>query len=542
MDSENLENFLFSMNEEGGDIFHHAADDHFDDKFIYFVNRIKSDPMKMKTLLLQKDANGDIPFHVIVKNRQLRIIKAILDTNAGSEISDSLYMSENNEGANIFHHAADDFCNDDVFILLLDFIGSDTMKIKTFLLKKDNDGCTPFDLVVKKRLLNKLKAVLNTNAGSEILEHAIVNENAEGRNIFHHAADIYRNDGMLIHLVHFVKSDLTKVKNLLLKKDVNGDTPVDLVIKRRQLNILKAILDTSEGPEILDSVVSSENTKGRNIFHCVAEDYGNDDMFIHLMDFVKKDTMKMNTVLLKRDINGDTPLDLIVKEGHVNMLKAVLDTTESPEILDKVLSNENAESRNLFYYAADDYDNENVFICLLNFTSSDSVKLKTLLLKKDIYHDTPLDVIVKKRLLNKLKAVLNTSLGLEILDSVSVDENEGRNVFHHAADAYCNDGMLIYLLDFMKSEPAKLKTYLHKEDVNGDTPFDVVVKNGQVNVMKAALDSSVGLAILKNALANENLQDRKIFHNAVNGHYDNDVLVYLGKFFGISLHKTLINT
>lgn len=381
--------------------------------------------------------------------------------------------------------------------LIVEKLKSNETEFKILLETKDSDGRTPLFLAIEYGRLDNLKILINTCKEYKILCNVLMEENCN-ENMLHVAVEENCVDDVLNYILDLLKNEPEKLKALLLKRSDKDDTPLSKATMNRQSNKLKAMLDVCHSHKILDNVFAAENRWGENVFHQAAGKYCHDKVFIHILDLLKSNPEKLKALLVKRSKNDDTPLDLAAIYGQSVKLKSMLDVCHELKILDSVFANENEKGESLLHLAVDGYWEDDIFIYLLNLLKCEPKNLENLLLKKD---DDCTYLFLNRASCyaqwNKLKAMLDVCHDFNILDCILTNENRrGESLFHQAVREFWEDNVFIYLVDFFKNKPEKLKSILLKKNHCGYSPVDLPLVYHQSNkleiMMKACQISESG--------------------------------------------------
>lgn len=456
---------------------------------------------------------------VAVNNRDIENVKKVLEQCGKND-------TRLHEGKNIVHYATE-CCEVGFFVSFLNLLKSDDLMF--LILKTDDWGRTAFDLAMEKGQFDKFKVMLELLDDLNIPRDSVLwDSNEIGDNILHRAVKSCSED-FFVCLLELLKSEPDKLKTIIFKQKYKGFTPIDLTMKYNQLNKFKIMSKLLDDLNISKEIVFWEGNKsGKNILHRAAKLNCDKGFYVHLLNSIKSEPEKLKTVLFKKDNRGFTPFDIIVQHNEFEIFKTMLEFLEDSHISkDVLLWNENLNDENILHHAAGSNFDKDFYIYLTNLLKSEPEKLKSVILKKNNYDQTPVDMIVINSNLENFKIILELIDDLQISQDIVFWNENGSNILHNVARSDVDVDFFIHLMNLLKNNPDKLKIQLTKKDYDGNTPVDLMSSFNQLKNFKILLKYLDDLQItIDNIVWNENENSDNILHHAAGSYVDEEFLIY----------------
>lgn len=403
---------------------------------------------------------------------------------------------------------------------------------------------------VIEKLDGKLIHVVLKNKWRRLAEFLIENGvnlnyiDKKGRSALHLASAL-QNYGNVKEEQNITKMILEKIENtpkkleLILKKDINNDTPLSIAMENDKFDSVKAIINVSDDNGILVDLLKIENRYSNNIFHFATNNHHYEELTF-LLSYLQKYLDVLKELLQKKNKVGDTPISIAEKNGILEHVKTLVNASDELQILEGVLLNENMDGYNILHLSATRKDDK-IFNFILSYFKSHSKIIKLLLQKRNKKNDTPLFVTVEYAMLCNVKFIINICEKLKILDEeLKTKNHNGYNILHEAAVNHDRQ-VLIFLMDYLNNDPKLLKLLLQHKNNEGDTPLSIAVRNGGLQNVKATINKCDEFQILQGILKNENLHGNNILHKVAKNNENELSIFVLNQFENHSdILKTLL--
>lgn len=512
-ENEILEDELVKKNGDKWNIMHFSVCNDDSSVLSYVLDQFEDYSNILKSLLKMKNAGGLVPLLTAAERGNIHNIKLIIHTYKNSNILTNEFKQEIYKTRNIIHCAA---CNKncDVLIFLLNEINKNDETLKSLFEEQNESGDTPLMVAVKSGTMCNVvtiiekcyefdipmnKLTINTKNGSNILHYAILNQNCD---FFKLSMNIILTENNIV------------LSKMLQQKNELGLTPLLIAAMREKNNKLKIIFESYYSQlRIINCMLESVSEIGFNVMH-YSVILKKSDVFEYLLSQFKKYPEKLKLLLTKKSVDGDIPLFVAARCTEMDVLRLMFETYRKLNILKIGLVNVNIFGDNIIHCGILN-EQRIAFQYLLSELKKDLNTLKLLFHCTNYIHETPLNLAVKNKDINKIKSIFVECGNFFILKmELENASSDTRNIIFHALSNE-NSEILRYVLKEFMSNPNDLILLLMKTDLNIDTPLLAAAKLGNIQNMEIIIQTYEMLNILENELSKENERNWNTIHCAV---------------------------
>ncbi|KYW90910.1 ankyrin repeat domain-containing protein [Ehrlichia ruminantium] len=269
--------------------------------------------------------------------------------------------------------------------------------------------------------------------GLNLLMLAIKNEKLESvKSLIKNKCDVSKYNGdntfTALHMLPFVEnqefavsvakeiltSGSKKNQDILSKQDVNGNTPLHLMISSGRSDLCNTVMKRVSNQD-LTKVSGIQNSEGNNLLH-VAVEQGNADILSDILQLTNKSS-RSNVVNAKNG-EGNTPLHVAAKENKYDILKIMLKSLPNKSSVSNAFNVQDSQGQNLLHIAAERGDSR---LFARGLRSMDSGSLTKALNARDSNGNTPVHLALAAGI-KEVKSVI----GLCNQETLLVPNNEGK--------------------------------------------------------------------------------------------------------------------
>ena len=410
-----------------------------------------------------QEVHGNTPLHIVSRNGELECVKLIVKT---STVGVDPNLTNRNKQTAL--HVACEYGHRNIAEYLL-------TKAECNPNIQEVHRNTPLHLASRNGHLGCVKLIIETST-------VRVDPNLTNRNkqTALHIACEYGHRNLAEYLVIHTECD----PNV---QDIHENTPLHIICRNGHLECVELIVETSTVRVDLNLT----NKKNQTALYLACE-YGHRNIAEYLLT---KAECNPNV----QDNDGNTPLHIICRNGHLERVKLIVET--STVRVDPNLTNRNKQTA---LYLACEYGHRNIAEYLLTKAECNPNV-------QDIHGNTPLHINIGKGKLEWVKSIFETS-------TVSIDPDVSNNhnqTALHIACEYGHRDIAEYLLTHTTCNP-------NVQNIHGNTPLHFASRKGHLECVKLIVETNT-ISIDPNLT---NKKNQTALHLAsINGH--KNVLKYL---------------
>ena len=332
--------------------------------------------------LFKPDKEGWTPLNKAVINNNLEMVELLLTVCKENRVLKEQMFQPGINGLTPLHSAVLNV-NPAMVVLLLTACRDDTA-LKKLLFEKDPCGNTPLTKAIIIEAVPLVEAFVNAFEDDKDLKTVLFEQNTDGNSPLH----ITVKEEIVNALLRSCGTD-RDLKAILFKVNNEGDTPLHKALRNKKPGLIPIFLKACGEDNDLQTLLFKKGSKGDTPLIIAIQN--NEELSI-VKDLLNACTNK--SILFEPDSLGNTPLLKAIKNNRIDMVKALLDSCEENQELQKILLKPNSVGDTPLLEAI----NNLAMVNILSRYCRGKKPLIDLLFKPKNNGETPLHIAAKQNL------------------------------------------------------------------------------------------------------------------------------------------------